>query len=126
MTIITVEDHTLAVEMKGADKLWSMRSHIDVPLGHITAVRRDPDETRGFWNGLRGPGTELPGVIKAAGTFYHDGKRIFFDVHDPDGTVIIDLQDEHFDELVVEVDDPDQVLATVQLALAEDSAQRII
>lgn len=126
MAIVTIEDQVLAVEMKGADKLWTLRSHIDVPLEHITRVRRDPGATRGFWNGLRGPGTELPGVIKAAGTFYHDGRRIFFDVHDADNTVIIDLRDEHFDELVVEVDDPDQVLAAVESALAHDLGHRII
>lgn len=125
MATINIEDHILAVEMQGADKLWTLRSHIDVPLEHITGVRRDPAETRGFWSGLGAPGTELPGVIKAAGTFYHDGKRIFFDVHDPDNTVIIDLQDEHFDELVVEVDDPDRVLAVVQSALV-DVAHRIL
>jgi hypothetical protein len=121
MTEVTIEDHTLAVEMEGADKLWTMHSHIDVPLDHIAQIRRSPDETRGFWRGLRAPGTRLPGVIDAAGTFYHDGKRIFFDVHDPDNTVVIELHDEHFDELVLEVADPDQVVATVQSALNNGS-----
>lgn len=122
MTIVTIEDHRLAVEMRGADKLWSMHSHIDVPLDHVVGARRDPDQTRGFWKGLRVPGTRLPGVIDAAGTFYHNGKRIFFDVHDPDKTVIIELHDDHFDELVLEVADPDLVVTTVQSALSDGAA----
>jgi len=51
------------------------------------------------------PGTNVPGVI-TAGTFYQDGKRVFWDVHNPEKTIIIDLHDERYNELVVEVDDP--------------------
>jgi hypothetical protein len=35
------------------------------------------------------PGTNIPGVL-TAGTFYQDGKRVFWDVHNPDNTVVIE------------------------------------
>ena len=38
--------------------------------------------------------------------FYQDGKRVFWDVHSPDKTIVIDLHDERYNELEVEVDDP--------------------
>ena len=44
----------------------------------------------------------MPGVI-TAGTFYQDGKRVFWDVHRPAKTIVIDLHDKRFNELVVEV-----------------------
>jgi hypothetical protein len=47
------------------------------------------------------PGTNVPGVI-TAGTFYQDGKRVFWDVHHPEKTVVIDLHDERYNELVVD------------------------
>ncbi len=49
--------------------------------------------------------TNVPGVITAR-TFYKDGKRICWVVHRPEKTIVIDLHDERYNELVVEVDDP--------------------
>jgi hypothetical protein len=50
------------------------------------------------------------GVI-TAGTFYQDGKRVFWDVHNPDNTVVIELRDERYNQLVVEVADPNAAVA---------------
>ena len=51
------------------------------------------------------------------GTFYQDGKRGFWDVHDPEKTMVIDLRDERFNQLVVEVADPDAAIKLIQNAL---------
>jgi hypothetical protein len=51
------------------------------------------------------PGTNNLGVL-TAGTFYQHGKRVFWDVHNPDNTVVIELKDERYNELIVEVADP--------------------
>jgi hypothetical protein len=123
MINITVQDHALAVDMQGADKLWALRSHIDIPLANITGIRRDPEMARRWWAGVRAPGTHLPGVLKA-GTFHQNGRRVFFDVRDPDNTVIVDLRDEHFDQLVLEVDDPDAVVNAVESSLREEGRLR--
>jgi len=52
-----------------------------------------------------------PGVI-VAGTFHQDGKRVFWDVHNKDKAVVIELKDDTYQRLVIEVDDP---RATVEL-----------
>jgi hypothetical protein len=119
MVNVSIQEQTLAVDVEGADKLLALRSHIDIPLANVTGIRRDPKETRRWWAGLRMPGTALPGLVKA-GTFHQDGRKIFFDVHDPDKTVIVDLEDDRFDELVLEVDDPDAVMTAVQNSLTGD------
>jgi hypothetical protein len=62
------------------------------------------------------PGTNVPGVI-TAGTFYQDGRRVFWDVHDPEKTVAIDLHDERYSQLIVEVADPDAAIKLIQSAL---------
>jgi hypothetical protein len=64
------------------------------------------------------PGAHVPGVI-TAGTFHIPGERVFWDVHDPAKAVVIELADEHYARLVVQVADP---RATV--ALVENSTQR--
>jgi hypothetical protein len=62
------------------------------------------------------PGTNIPGVL-TAGTFYQDGKRVFWDVHNPDNTVVIGLRDERYNELIVEVADPQAAVELVKTAL---------
>ena len=57
----------------------------------------------------------MPGVI-TAGTFYQDGKRVFWDVHHPEKTIVIDLHDERYNELAVEVDDPEAAMKFIQNA----------
>lgn len=49
--------------------------------------------------------------------FLQDGKRVFWDVHDPDHTVVIGLHDERYDELIVEVADTNAAVELVQAAL---------
>ncbi len=115
MVDLTIADGKLILHVKGIDELWALKSTLEIPLVHIAGARADPDIAHGWWHGLRMPGTNLPGVI-TAGTFYHDGKRVFWDVHNPDKTIVIDLRNEKYQQLIVEVADPE---SAVQLLTAE-------
>ncbi len=44
---------------------------------------------------------------------------MFWDVHDPEKTVVIYLKDERYARLVIEVDDPPATAAAIQRALGE-------
>ncbi len=116
MVDLSVSDGRLIVHVRGADKLWAFKSSLEIPLAHITQVRVDPAIAHGWWHGLRVPGTNIPGVI-TAGTFYQDGKRVFWDVHNPDNTLVIELKDERYNELIVEVDNPQMAVEMVNGAL---------
>ena len=105
MVSISIDGDHLHLEVKGLDKLWAFKSQLDIPLRHILSVRHDPSAVSGWWHGIKFPGTSIPGVL-TAGTFYQHGQRVFWDVHDPDKSIIIQLHDDRFDELIVEVDDP--------------------
>jgi hypothetical protein len=113
---LSVAAGKLTLHVRGADKLWAFKSSLEIPLVHVAGVRADPQAARGWYHGIRLPGTNLPGVI-TAGTFYQDGNRVFWDVHDPDKTIVIDLRDERFNQLVVEVADPDAAIKLIQNAL---------
>lgn len=116
MVDVTVAGGTAAFEIEGLDKLWSLHSRLEIPLAHIKGVRLDPAVAHGWWHGFKAPGTNVPGVI-TAGTFYQHGKRVFWDVHDPDRTIVVELVDERYDELIVEVESPASVLGQLQEAL---------
>jgi hypothetical protein len=111
-----VAEGKLSLHVRGADKLWAFQSSLEIPLIHIVGVRADPEIARGWYHGIRSPGTNVPGVI-TAGTFYQDGKRVFWDVHHPEKTIVIDLHDEQFSQLVVEVADPDAAVKLIQTEL---------
>ncbi len=112
MTDLSISEGKLLLHVHGADKLWAFKSSLEIPLQHIAGIRADPEAARGWWHGLKLPGTNIPGVI-TAGTFYQDGKRVFWDVHDPEKTVVIDLHDERYNQLIVEVADPAAAVALI-------------
>jgi hypothetical protein len=116
MVDLSIFDGNLRLHVQGADKLWAFKSSLEIPLAHIAGVRADPGIAHGWWHGLRMPGTNIPGVI-TAGTFYQDGKRVFWDVHNPDNTVVIELKDERYAELIVEVVNPNAAVELVRPAL---------
>ena len=116
MVALTIEDGVATFEVEGADKLWALRSRLQIPLAHIRGARIDTEIAHGWWHGLRAPGTSVPGVL-TAGTFYQHGKRVFWDVHDPARVVVVELADERYDELVIEVEDPAITVATIASAI---------
>ena len=105
MVEVSMTDDHLHLEVKGLDKLWAFKSQLDIPLRHVRSVRYDADAASGWWHGIKLLGTNLPGAL-TAGTFYQHGRRVFWDVHDPTRSIIIELHDERYDELIVEVNDP--------------------
>lgn len=116
MVALTIEDGVATFEVEGADKLWALRSRLRIPLAHIRGARIDTEIAHGWWHGFRAPGTSVPGVL-TAGTFYQHGKRVFWDVHDPARVVVVELADERYDELVIEVEDPAITVATIASAI---------
>ena len=116
MVDLSIGEGKLTLHVRGADKLWALKSSLEVPLVHIASVRADPEVARGWFHGIRMPGTNVPGVI-TAGTFYQHGQRVFWDVHDPEKTIVIALHDERYNELIVEVADPQAAVEFIQNAV---------
>ena len=124
MVELSVVDDQLILNVKGWDKLWSFRSTIEVPLRKVRDVRAiaSQEELKEIFKplgvGFRFPGTALPGVI-TAGTFYFTrGGKAFIDVHHPaDDVILIELEDEKFNRIIVDVENAAEVAATVRDAL---------
>ena len=118
MTKVSTSGDKLIVEMLGWDKLWSLKSRLEVPLAHVGGVRKAAGERV---RGLRMPGTYIPGLI-IAGTFEHGGQREFWAVHNAQQAVAIVLHNEFFSKLVVQVPDPAATVEAIQKVLAPVSA----
>lgn len=117
MARVEIDGEELIVHVTGWDQLWSLKSQLTIPLAHVTGASANPQEAHQWWKGLRMPGTSIPGVI-AAGTFYKDGERVFWDVHDPDKTVLIRLAHEQYSRLIIQVDEPEAVVAAINRAVS--------
>lgn len=110
MVIATIHDGNLILNVKGIGKFLALKSELIIPLANIKGATVDPGAFD-MPKGLRAPGTAIPGIIYA-GTFYHDGDKVFWDVHNRAKAIVIELENEEFNRLIVEVADPEK---TVQL-----------
>jgi hypothetical protein len=116
MVKISIEGDRVHFDVVGLDKLWSLRSRLDIPLAHVRAVQIDPEAARGWWHGLRLLGSNIPGVL-TVGTFYQHGEVVFYDVHDPERTIVLELEHETYKRLIVEVDDPETARKMIEQAI---------
>ena len=116
MTEVEITGDTLVVHVKGMDRLFSLKSRLEMPLAYVLGAEADPHVAQGWRKGLRAPGTHLPGVI-TAGTFYQEGDRVFWDVRDPEKAIVIRLEDERYSRLVIEVEDPPSTAAAIEGAI---------
>lgn len=117
MVNVVIHGDRVQFEVEGWDQLWALKSQLEIPLAHIRGVRADPEPARGWWHGVRLPGTQIPGLL-TAGSFYQSGGFVFYDVHDPERTVVIELDHEHYQRLVIEVANPADVVTTLRSAIA--------
>jgi len=121
MVTISVEGSELILEVEGLDKLWSLRSRLHIPLAHVRSVRPEPEEARRWFHGLKLAGSNIPGVL-TAGTFYQTGGLVFWDVHDPERAIALELADERYQRLVIEVADPPAAIRLVENHLKRPKA----
>ena len=107
MVNIEIDGDKAIFEVQGWDKLWSLRSQLEIPLSHIKRAYVDPEPAMGWFQGLKLGGTDVPNIFRA-GTFYQDGGLVFWDVHHPEKTIVIELEHETYRKLIIEVENPEQ------------------
>ena len=104
MITIKKQDDSFVLSVSGMHKLWAFKSQLTIPLDNITNAHQNLESIKG-WKGWRIPGTSIPSII-TAGTFYKDGNKIFWDVSNSENCIIVDLKDEDYQQLIIEVENP--------------------
>lgn len=104
MVTITSTSEKFIFQIKGWHQLWTLHDKIIVQKKDITNVYQDLKELN-QWKGIR-VGTYIPGVI-VAGTFSWKGKRNFWDVMKNKNTIIVELQNNIYNKLYIEVANPE-------------------
>ena len=123
MVEVILRDNVATFQPRGWSVLWTIGHHVSVPVSAIRAVRRaEPGIGRGWWKGVRLPGTHIPGVI-VAGNFYDNGAWTFWDVRGAgDNALEVELEGVRFRRLIVEVADPDAERERLQAVISSRAA----
>jgi hypothetical protein len=116
MVDIRINGTDLLLEVKGVDKLLALKSRLTIPLSHVLGITTDT-ESFDLPKGLKASRASLTGVIRA-GTFYSDGDKVFWDVHDLTRSIIIELHDDEFRRLIVQVKDPLETIRMFEAHMA--------
>ncbi len=111
MITINRQDDKFIFEVNGMHKLWAFKSQLTIPVNHIINAYQDLESIKG-WRGWKAPGTFIPSII-TAGTFYKDGNKIFWDTSNIEKCIIVDLKDEDYKQLIIEVENPVDAIETL-------------
>ena len=104
-THVDVHGDHLVVSVRGRELAMTLLGDLRIPLEHVQGVETDPEIEHTLWRGWRVPGVHIPGVR-------------FYDVHGHrDKTIVIHLKDETNNRLIVEVEDPAEVVTKINEAL---------
>ncbi|MGI8711173.1 MAG: hypothetical protein ACR2LA_09305 [Acidimicrobiales bacterium] len=107
-------DDRLLVRPVGLLRVWALSTGIDVPVTAIVDV--GVSERRGLVKGLRAPGTYLPGVM-TAGTFRSRGEKDLWMVGRADSVLVIELHDERYRHVIVQVEEPEAAVEALRAAM---------
>lgn len=108
MVKVTATDEHFIFNVQGMHKLWSFKDTIKVPKEHIVKAHNDRRAIP-LWKGLRMPGTFVPFVI-TAGTYYKRGTKNFWDIVKERNAIVVELKDEKYRNLFIEVENPEETL----------------
>jgi hypothetical protein len=114
---LVIDDDTVTIRMSPAEKAESLHRDLTVPRSAITGVRvasSGMDEVHGF----KLVGSGIPGVMMV-GSFKSGAGSTFAVCHRNGPAIVIDLTGEHYDRIVLTVDNPEQVAS--QLAIGAQS-----
>ena len=114
MNDIITSQNTVCIEITGWDKLWAFKGSLKIPKASISKAYRFHDSLKPpLW---RSPGTEIPGLI-IAGTYYGRGRKEFWSTHFKN-PIVFDLNSGDYTRIVVDVEDPEQVLSEFESSVA--------
>ena len=116
---ISVEEENLVVELHGLERCLAFRRGLHVPLSHVSGARMAGEIPRKDI-GVKLVGAGIPGIIRA-GTYAGKEGLVFWDVRNQEKAILVELHDEKFSQLVVEVEEPEKAISLISDAIAANT-----
>jgi uncharacterized protein len=108
MAHLLISEDAVTVEMSRGERLVALHGAPTFARSAIAGIRAVPDCIAEV-HGLKGVGTELPGV--RMGNFHTDTRVTFAVCHGHKPGIVIDLVNSKYDMLVMTIENPDEVVA---------------
>lgn len=112
MVSIHREGSTFVIKVLGFHKILAFKSRFAIKASNILNVKIASMEMRP--PGIRFPGTSVPGVI-VAGTYYGRGKKEFWDRVHRNVAIEVELKNEKYAKVVVDVEDPEATMKLLKI-----------
>jgi hypothetical protein len=107
MVSVEIDRGEVTVRVLGHHRLWAVKKVIRFRRDHVQFATKVMATLKPPWR--RCPGTYLPGFI-CAGTYHGDNGKEFWDTTFKGNAIEINLKQESFARLVVDVENPDEVI----------------
>jgi hypothetical protein len=98
---VEVGDQDVTLHLSTFDDVLSLHGSFRIPYKHIAAASAAPVPQQ-WYRGVR-IGANIPGVM-VAGTFFTGDGAIFYDFHNGERCLTLELRHERYRRVVVEVD----------------------
>ena len=108
---LVINDDMVTVAMSAAEKAEALHRDLTFPRSAVTGVRAVGDGMAEV-HGLRMPGAYFPDVIMV-GTWRSGAGNTFAVCHGHGPAVVIDLTGQHYDRIVMTVDDPQEAVTSL-------------
>lgn len=106
---VDLTDDSLEVRLSGGAGVLALKSQLSVPLEHVTDARvQAAGDARSERPHLRAPGAHVPGLITAGSYGSGDARQFWYAKRAGEGDelLVVDLKDESYSRIVLEVADP--------------------
>ncbi len=112
---IDIENGNLVFRITGVDEVLALKSRLEVPLGHVKSVSTEKADWNMF-SMLKVIGARLPGVV-IDGRFLGKDGLLFYEMHDPDKCVTVELDEERYKKVIFEVENKEAAADMIRQAL---------
>ncbi len=113
MVSISIINSSIEINVIGFHKILAFKSKFQIKKQNIRNVRFAEPALRPPL--FRMPGTHIPGLI-IAGTFFGNGKREFWDRTNKNESIEIELKNEKYTRIVVDVSNPEEMIRKLRNA----------
>ena len=104
MVNIKEEGNDVLFEVQDLPGPGVFTNQLKIPKDHIVNAYQNDFEING-WTGWNLPGLNIPFLI-STGTHYLNNYKVFRNVSNPEKAIVIELRDEEYNKLVIEVEIP--------------------
>ncbi len=115
MVTVLKKTEKIIFDLSGFSTSMVFKNRISVPIKNIRSAYQNAKYLE-TWEGMKAPGKVIPDMLKA-GTFQKNKMQYFWAVKDLKNTIIVDLINESYEQLILEVENPEECMDLINAAI---------